>query len=151
MTFLRITRCAEIVRYWPFFATGFGFISDYLHYPYTLDVYRRIILKLARTPSAFVGVVLDVSGNPICFGAAYDSTPIFATYKEYDVPFLYHQPSQIAATAVLRREFETFARKNGIVRYSMTATSFSRQTQDCFGRFGLKRSHMVFKRELNSR
>lgn len=148
MTFHRITRCAEVVRYWEFFATGFAFISDYLHYPYSLDVYRRIILKLVKTPSAFVGIVVDDEGKPLCFGAAYDSTPIFAVEKEYDIPFLYHQPAQLSATAVLRREFERFCRQNKVRRYSMTTTSFSRSTQDCYSRYAFYRSHMVFKREL---
>lgn len=148
MTFQRITRCAEVVRHWSFFSVAFVFISDYLHYPYSLDVYRRILLKLTKTPSSFVGMVFDNRGEPVCFGAAYDCTPIFATEREYDIPFLYHRPTHITATAVLRREFERFCRQQRVRRYSMTTTAFSRPTQDCFSRYGLYRSHMVYKREL---
>lgn len=148
LTFLRIIRCAEIVRYWDFFARGFTFLSAYLHYPYTLDLYRRIILKLAKTPSAFVGVVLDDTGSPVCFGAAFDCTPLFATHKEYEIPFLYHQPAHLSATALLRTEFEKFCRREKVKRYYMTTTAFNGAAQKCFPRYGFHRSHVVFKREL---
>lgn len=148
MTFHRITRCAEVVRFWPFFARGFFFISAYLHYPYTLDLYRRILLRLVKTPDAFVGVVLDDSGDPVCFGAAFNCTPIYAAQKEYEIPFLYHQPAYLPATAVLRTEFERFCRREKVKRYYMTTTVTNGGAQKCFASFGFQRSHMVFKREL---
>lgn len=148
MTFTRITRCKEIVQYWPFFVQGLTFISRYLNHTYPLDTYRRILLRLARTPSAFIGVVLDDAAEPLCFGVAYDSTPLFVSDREYDIPFLYHQPAHLPATAVLRREFETFCRRNGVKRYTMTTTCHNGAAQKCFPKYGLHRSHVVFKREL---
>lgn len=147
-TFQRITRCAEIVRYWPFFVKGFIFISDYLHYPYTLETYRRIILKLAKTPSAYVGIVFDETGEPVCFGSAYDATPIFATEKEYDIPFVYYDPRRIPAMLLLQKHFEDFCRRNTIRRYTATHGAFGTNVQACHARYGLRRSHLVFKREL---
>ena len=148
-TFQRITRCVDIVRYWPFFVTGFAFTSRFLHYPYTLETYRRVILKLVKTPTAYVGIVFDSSGDPVCFGAAYESTPVlFASQREYDIPFLYHQPTKVEATEVLRVEFERFCRQRGVKRYSMTSASFGKSTQECYGRYGLSRSYITYKREL---
>lgn len=148
LTFQRITRCKEIVEYWPFFVRGFSFIAEYLHYPYTLDTYRRILLKLAKTPSAYVGIVLDASGDPVAFAAAYDSTPIFATQKEYDIAFVYYIPTNVPATLLLQTHFERFCRANGVKRYTTTHGAFTRNVQTCHARYGLLRSHMVFKREL---
>ncbi len=150
MITLRITRCKEIVQYWPFFVTGLNFISKYLHYPYSMETYRRILLKLAHTPSAYIAIVLDDDNTPLCFGVAYDCTPLFSNQKEYDVPFLFHQPTHLSATALLRTEFEKFCREQKVKRYSMTTTAFNGAAQKCIPRYGFQRSHIVFKRELKS-
>lgn len=148
MTTIRITRCKELVQYWPFFAAGLQFIEKYLRYPYTFETYRRILQRLVTTPTAFVAIVLDDDGTPLCFGAAYDCTPLFGVEKEYDIPFLFHQPNHLPATAVLRKEFERFCRKQKVKRYFMTTTVFNGIAQKCFPRYGFERSHMIFKREL---
>lgn len=148
MTVIRITRCKELVQYWPFFATALEFIRKYLRYPYTFDTYRRILQRLVTTPSAYVAVVLDNSGNPICFGAAYDCTPLYGTEKEYDIPFLFHQPTYLTASALLRTQFEEFCRVQKVKRYFMTTTAFNGTAQKCFPRYGFRRSHVVYKREL---
>lgn len=147
-THQRLTKCVGIVRHWPFFVRGFEFISNYLHYPYTLDVYRRIILKLTKTPSAYVALVTNAEDEPVAFAAAYDSTPIFATQKEYDIPFVYYIPRAVPAVFLLQTHFERFCRAQGVRRYTTTHGAFSKNVQDCHARYGLIRSHMVFKREL---
>lgn len=144
----RITRCAELVKFWPFFLQGIEFTSKYLHYPYTFDTYRRILQRLVTTPSAFVAVVIDDDEVPVCFGAAYDCTPLHGTEKEYDIPFIYHQPTHLSATSALRVEFERFARRLKVKRYFMTTTAFNGMAQKCIPRYGFKRSHIVYKREL---
>lgn len=149
MTVVRITRCKELCDHWPFFALALQFIEKYLRYPYTYDTYRRILQRLVTTPTAFVAIVLDDTGKPVCFGAAYDATPLYGTEKEYDIPFLYHQPTHLPAAALLRREFERFCRKHKVKRYFMTTTAFNGRAQECFSSYGFGRSHVVYKRELN--
>ncbi len=148
MTVVRITRCKELLQYWGFFALALQFIEKYLRYPYTYDNYRRILQRLVTTETAFVAVVLNDEGTPVCFGAAYDSTPLYGTEKEYDIPFLYHQPTHLPATALLRTEFEKFCRRHKVKRYFMTTTAFNGQAQKCFPRYGFSRSHVVYQREL---
>lgn len=148
MRVVRITRCKELVTYWPFFVQGIEFTSKYLHYPYTFETYRRILQRLVTTSTAFVAVVLDDSDEPVCFGAAYDCTPLHGIEREYDIPFLYHQPSHLPATSLLRIEFERFAKKMKVKRYFMTTTAFNGMAQKCIPRYGFKRSHIVYKREL---
>lgn len=149
MTPLRITRCKEIVQHWDFFRQGLLTVREYLHYPYTLDEFRRVLFRLSKLPDhGFVMMILDDDGNPLCFGAAFDCTPVYASNREFDIPFLFHQPAHIAATAVLRREFEKFCRAQRVKRYYMTTTTFNGHAQKCFPRYGFQRSHVVFKREL---
>lgn len=148
MKVLRISRCKELVTHWPFFAEALTFISEYLRYPYTFETYRRVLQKLVTTPTAFVAVVFDDENRPISFLAAYDATPLYGTDKEYDVPFFYHQPNQLAATALLRREFEFFLRSLKVKRYFITTTAGNSFARRCFARHGLLQSHTVYKREI---
>lgn len=148
MKVLRITRCKELITFWPFFVEGIDFTAKYLHYPYSYDTFRRILQRLVTTPSAFVGVVVDDDEKPLCFGAASECTPLFGTEREYDIHFLYHQPKYLSATALLWKDFERFCRKGKVKRYFITTTALNGMAQKCFPRYGFRRSHIVFKREI---
>lgn len=148
MRFVRLQRCKELLDFWPFFVEGIDFTAKYLHYTYSYETYRRILQKLVVTPSAFVAVVTDDDGTPLCFGAASDATPLFGTEREYDIHFLYHQPKYLPATALLWKEFERFCRRTKVKRYSLSTTALNGMAQKCFPKYGFVRSHIVFKREI---
>lgn len=150
MKFVRLQRCKELLEFWPFFVEGIDFTAKYLHYKYSYETYRRILQKLVVTPSAFVAVVTDDDGKPLCFGAASDATPLFGTEREYDIHFFYHNPEYLPATGILWKQFERFCRRTKVKRYTLSTTAFNGMAQKCFPKYGFVRDRVVFKHEVES-
>lgn len=150
MTVRRLTKVVEVVRLWPFFVEGLTFVSRYLKYSVPLDVYRHILQHLVRQPDAWVGVTFDDEDHPICFAAAHESTPLYASEREFEVSMLFHRPGHLDAALAMQRDFEEWLRTEGAVRYYVTTRRDNPSALRCFQseRYGLKRAYTVFKKEL---
>lgn len=152
MTTYRLTRIEDVVRYWPFLSRGLLFVSRYLKYDLTLEVYRRILFRLVRQPStAWIAVVLDDSEiEPLAFVLAYDCTPLFSSVREFEVSIFYHLPGFREAICTIQTSLDNFCRTNQISHYYVTTCRKSGSSTRVFGEEwnGLKRAYTVFKRKL---
>lgn len=154
MTTRRLTRIADVVRYWSFFRDGILYEAKYLRYSYSFETYRRILFHLvAKNPKAWVGVAFsdDTLATPVAFILSHDVTPLFSDEREFEVSMFYFLPGQKPALRTLQTAFDVFCRENSIKRYYLTTSSFSssadRVFQDSWK--GLERSNTVFKRVLS--
>ena len=151
MRTVRLTKCVEIVRLWPFFVQGLTFVSQYLRYTLPLETYRQILQHAVKQPNFWVGVCFEDDGEtPICFSCAHETTPMFSNQREFEVSMLYHQPGRHDALIALQQAFDKFCRKENVTRYYVTTRGDSSNVIRCFrsARYGLKRAYTVYKKEF---
>jgi hypothetical protein len=155
MTIHRITRIADIVRYWLFFTEGVAYEAKYLRYNHTMETYQRIIFHLVRhNPNAWVGMAFDDDlTKPVAFVLSHDVTPLFATEKEFEISMFYYKKGFKQAISQLQTHLDKFCREKGIVRYYLSTTSFCSTADKVFKDSWrqIVRSNTVFKRELKSK
>lgn len=149
MTVYRLTRIADIIRYWSFFREGLEATSKYLRYDQPIDSLRKMVFSLVTREDAWVGIVL-VEGTPVGFGMAHNCTPLFSPHKEYEVSLFYHQPGNDEPTQLLQDSFEQWCKENSVVRYYATTRRDSGAAIRCFqsAKYGFKRAYTVFVKTL---
>jgi hypothetical protein len=151
MNVIRITKITQVVVFWEFFVYGLSRISQYLRYDYPIDVYRRILFRLARQPgTSWVAVVLDDDDTPVGFFISHDCTPLFSGRREFEVSLFYHLPGRREAIIALQTAFDAFCNANNISHYYVTTCRKSGSSTRVFGEewCGLKRAYTVFKRKI---
>ena len=147
----RLTRIADVVRWWPFFKKGIEYEARYLRYTHPLDVYRQILFHLVKQPdSAWVQVAL-LDGEPVAFVMAHEITPLFAETREFEVSMFYFQPGYRSAIHLLQSQLDTFCRSNSVSFYYLTTSSRCGAAKRVFNETwrGLEHSNTVFKRKVS--
>lgn len=146
----RITRIVDIVRLWAFFREGIVYEAKYLRYAYPLEVYRKILFHLVKSPKGWVGVVTTHELEPLAFVMAHDITPLFADEREFEVSMFYYKKGFRQCICLLQDHLERFCRENGIRRYYLSTSSFCSSATRIFKEswIGLERSNTVFKRKV---
>jgi hypothetical protein len=152
MNVVRITSVAQVVRYWSFFEEGIKYEAKYLRYFHPMEVYRKILCHLVyKNPKAWVGIVLDDSGEPVSFVMSHDVTPLFSTYQEFEISMFYYRPGCKHTIRLLQDRLDDYCRANGIRRYYLTTSSrcgsATKVFNDCW--IGLQLSNKVFRRKVS--
>lgn len=152
MTIQRFTNIASVVRYWDFFKEGILYEAKYLRYAHPVETYRKILCHLVyKNPKAWVGVAFDDAAKPIAFVLAHDITPLFSTFREFEVSMFYFRPGNKLAIKPLQDRLDAYCKENGIGQYYITTSSFSSSASRVFSDSwqGLRRSNTVFKRKVS--
>lgn len=150
----RLTRVAELVNLWPFFAEKLTYVRLCLRFNLPIICYRRILQNQIRDPRAWVAVAFNGDdgdfSTPLAFGCAHECTPLFFKQREYEVSIFYHETARHDATIALQTSFESWCRSEGIVRYYVPTRRDAPSGFRCFQhpRYGLKHAFTVFKKEL---
>lgn len=150
LTPFQLTRVVEVIRLWPFFVNGFKAIAKYTDRPANIDNVRKVLFWLVREPEhAWIGVTFE-NNIPICFAVLEDMTPQFDPVRKFEVRYFYHQPDRFDATLVLMKEFESWAKKQGVHKYVITTSRDSGAAIRCFqsARYGFKRKQILFEKVL---
>jgi hypothetical protein len=150
ITALRIVRIAEIAKHWEFFREGIQYEAKYLRYAHPMDVYRKILCHLVyRNPLGWVGVAFD-DDRPVAFIMSHDTTPMFSTFREFEVSMFYYRPGYKHAVRLLQNRLNAFCKENGIGQYYLTTSSLCSAAHRVFrdSWAGLERSNIVFKHRV---
>lgn len=151
MTIVRLSKVVEVVHLWPFLSGGISSVSRYLKYDLTLDVYRRILFRLVKTPySAWIGVAFDDDKCPMGFVVAHEITPLFSKVREFEVSLFYHLPGAGSCIPMLQQQLDNFCSSNDIKCYYVTTCRKCGSSSRVFGEewSGLKRAYTVFKKNV---
>lgn len=150
MTVLRIKTIKGLIDHWDFIVIGLKHVQKFLRYNADLEMYRKILFHLVRQENAWIGIVFNEAGEPVGFGVAHEVTPLFAQRPEYEVSILYHRPKEADATSALQDHFERFCIARNVTTYYVTTRRDSGSALRCLQgpRYGLKREHTVFRKDL---
>ena len=149
MTTLRLTRCVDIVRRWPFFVEGFKFVGRYRKYALSITSFRHMLQNMVTTPNAWVGVASDDDG-PQAFWCAQEITPRYSTEREFEIFLRYNNYHRLDAALEVQQAFETWCREEDVQRYFITTRRDDASGPRRFPaqQYGLKKAYTVFKKEL---
>lgn len=149
MNVIRITTPEAVLAHWDLFREGLETIRKATDEQITESEYCRLLTNLAaRTDDAWIGVV--VSGGPICYAVAQDSTPPHRAQRTFTVSSFYHRSGESYATQIMMFDFEEWARRNGVTSYIVTTRRDSGSAIKCFqsARYGFRKGFIAFEKQL---
>lgn len=149
MNVLRITSPDQIVKNWDVFREGLRVITKLTCERVTDDEYCKMLVNLAaRHDDAWIGIVFQ--GGPLSYGVAVESTPPHCARRTFTIVSFYAMPGRPEATEALMREFETFAKAEGIHSYIVTTSRSTGAAVKCFNsaRYGFTPSYRAFEKIL---
>ncbi len=151
MNVLRLTDPRDVLKYWDVFRAGLAEVTKLTGESMSENEYCKLLINLvSRGDDAWVGIVMQ--GGPMSYAAAIESTPPLAEKRTFTCVSFYAMPGQPDATAFLQREFEKWARDQGVSSYIVTTRRQSGGAFKCFwsrsNRYGFKRGFYAFEKQI---
>lgn len=148
MTVLHINTPELVIANWDIFREGLECIIRMSDDAFDPDEYCKMLINLSVRPDAWIG--LAVQGGPLSYGVAVESTPPHSTKRTFTVVSFYAMPGRPDATEALMREFESWARAQGVHSYIATTRRNTGAVVKCFRsrRYGFQKSYIAFEKTL---
>lgn len=151
MNVVRLTDPRDVIKYWDVFRAGLAEIDKLTGESMSENDYCKMLINLvARGDDAWVGIVMQ--GGPMSYAVAIDSTPPLSNVRTFTCVSFYAMKDRPDATEFLQREFERWARTQGVKSYIVTTRRTTGGAFKCFwsrsNRYGFKRGFYAFEKAL---
>lgn len=152
MTFVRVNQLEQFLELWPFLLEGLEPLNASCggRREIAKETYFKILLQaaLGRPDLSLLGLMVDDTGKPLCYGVVLENTPMYAP-KTLLCYAVYSNGNNHLAVRKMLRQAEKWAKQHGYVEIQAASRRFSGAVTRLFERqWEFEKDCIVFRKRI---